>query len=72
MSMYVTSEQFHPMRGHVDHGVVVAFPDGSRLTVVNAVSTGWNLVDSDGVVVAAADGAHDLTAAVVRLAGERA
>lgn len=67
MTQCISAKAFHPMRGHVEDGAEVLFSDGRRLTIKAGGVGGWNLVDTEGHVVAAADGAFDLTAQIVKL-----
>ena len=46
--MKVQSQNFTPMRGHVDEGCVIVAPSGKEFTLRNTM-TGWRVVGPDGL-----------------------
>lgn len=69
MAMHDAST-FHPMRGHVDDGVIVRFDDGSKATI-KASMRGWRLLDGSGAdLIEPVYSAINLASEIVRLNGE--
>ena len=66
-SQTIQAAAFHPMRGHVEDGVKVAFPNGTVLTV-RATMRGWTLVNEHGLQqTTPTHDANALTASIVKI-----
>ncbi len=48
----ISQNSFHPMRGHVDDGVIVRMNNGELLTIKSTMA-GWIIVDQTGKPIAA-------------------
>lgn len=66
-AVIVEAKNFHPMRGHVEDGTEIIFPD--RMSIwIRPVTRGWILADSEGkTIFGPFDSAQDLTAQIVWL-----
>jgi hypothetical protein len=67
VSVIFDAKQFHPMRGHVEHGALIRFPNGETWRLASGMR-GWVLRHDDGREAFAAPDAMSLTASIVRMA----